>query len=76
MGNEKPWIITANGMLQTRPESAVPNEMREPFSRPGEATLEESQRLIRAFWRIRDPNRRAWLLDQVERMATLKSTMS
>ena len=38
-------------------------------------TAEEGLRLLMAFIRIHDPGRRAWLLDQVERLADLKSTM-
>ena len=38
-------------------------------------TAEEGLRLLMAFIRIHDPGRRAWLLEQVERFADLKSTM-
>jgi hypothetical protein len=38
-------------------------------------TAEEGLRLLMAFIRIHDPGRRAWLLEQVERLADLKSTM-
>ena len=36
---------------------------------------EEGLRLIRAFLRIRDPQRRTWLVRQSEQIADLKSTM-
>lgn len=36
---------------------------------------EEGLRLIRAFLRIRDPQRRTWLVRQSEHIANLKSTM-
>ena len=38
-------------------------------------TAEEGLRLLMAFIRIHDPGRRAWLLEQVERLADLKSKM-
>jgi hypothetical protein len=38
-------------------------------------TAEEGLRLLMAFIHIYDPGRRAWLIDQVERLADLKSTM-
>ena len=38
-------------------------------------TAEEGLRLLMAFIRIDDPGRRAWLLEQVERLADLKSKM-
>ena len=40
-----------------------------------ETLPEEGLRLIRAFLRIRDPERRSWLVRQSERLADLKSTM-
>jgi hypothetical protein len=36
---------------------------------------EEGLRLIRAFLRIRDPQRRTWLVRQSEQIADLNSTM-
>jgi hypothetical protein len=36
---------------------------------------EEGLRLLRAFMRIRDPQRRTWLVRQSEQIADLKSTM-
>jgi hypothetical protein len=36
---------------------------------------EEGLRLLRAFMRIRDPQRRTWLVRQSEQIANLKSTM-
>jgi len=36
---------------------------------------EEGLRLIRAFLRIQDPQRRTWLVRQSEQIANLKSTM-
>jgi hypothetical protein len=36
---------------------------------------EEGLRLLRAFLRIRDPQRRTWLVQQSEQIANLKSTM-
>jgi hypothetical protein len=38
-------------------------------------TAEEGLRLLMAFIHIYDPGRRAWLIDQVERLSELKSTM-
>ena len=40
-----------------------------------ESAPEEGLRLLRAFLRIRDPQRRTWLVRQSERIAALKSTM-
>lgn len=40
-----------------------------------EALPEEGLRLLRAFLRIRDPERRTWLVQQSEQIANLKSTM-
>ena len=40
-----------------------------------ETLPEEGLRLLRAFLRIRDPQRRTWLVRQSEQIANLKSTM-
>ena len=40
-----------------------------------EPTPQEGHRLMKAFLQIRDPKRRAWLVEQAERIATLKSFM-
>jgi len=40
-----------------------------------EALPEEGLRLLRAFLRIRDPQRRTWLIQQSEQIANLKSPM-
>ncbi len=40
-----------------------------------EALPEEGLRLMRAFLRIQDPQRRTWLVRQSEQIANLKSTM-
>jgi hypothetical protein len=40
-----------------------------------ETLPEEGLRLLRAFMRIRDPQRRTWLVRQSEHIANLKSTM-
>jgi hypothetical protein len=61
--NSKIVSITDFGHLQSKAAAAP------------EALPEEGLRLLRAFLRIRDPQRRTWLVQQSEQIANLKSTM-
>jgi|1185.fasta_scaffold14683_3 hypothetical protein len=72
MANEKFKVVTTNGI---RGFSHGSGNAGTGVQEPDEPSVEESRRLVQAFSRIRDPNRRAWLLEQVERIATLKSRM-
>jgi hypothetical protein len=71
MANGKLKVLS--GATRLQPEAG-------PAIEPGVArdkgpTAEEGLRLLMAFIHIYDPGRRAWLIDQVERLADLKSTM-
>ena len=71
MANDKFRVVSSNGVPGFQHGAG---KVSTDVERPSGATIEESHRLVQAFWRIRDPNRRAWLLEQVERIADLKST--
>jgi hypothetical protein len=71
MANNKLKIVRATTRLQPEVAPAV-----EPGAGPDKGpTAEEGLRLLMAFIHIYDPGRRAWLIEQVERLSELKSTM-
>jgi hypothetical protein len=71
MANNKLKILRSTTRLQPKAGPAL-----EPGAARDEGpTAEEGLRLLMAFIHIYDPGRRAWLIDQVERLADLKSTM-
>jgi hypothetical protein len=73
MANNKLKILPLHSAAGLQPEAGGvldPGCIRD--SGPG---ADEGLRLIRAFARIGDPGRRAWLLEQVERLAEPKSSM-
>ena len=73
MANNKLKILPVHQASGLQPE--VGSALDPGFVRDGGPSADEGLRLIRAFARIGDPGRRAWLLDQVERLAELRSTM-
>ena len=58
MANGKFRIVTSNGRPAIQPAAG-----EAPDGAVEGATIEESHRLIEAFRRIRDPRRRAWLVE-------------
>ena len=73
MANSKLKSLPLKSAVRLQPEVA-------PRIQPGVLhdqgpTAEEGLRLLMAFIRIHDQGRRFWLLEQVERLADLKSTM-
>ena len=73
MANNKLKILPSQHAAALQPEAG--SALGPDCARDGGPAADEGLRLIRAFARIGDPGRRAWLLDQVERLAELKSTM-
>ena len=71
MANNKLKIVSATTRLQPEVAPAV----EQGAGRDKGPTAEEGLRLLMAFIHIYDPGRRAWLIDQVERLSELKSTM-
>jgi hypothetical protein len=73
MANNKLKILPLHSAAGLQPEAG--SALDPGYVRDSGPSADEGLRLIRAFSRIGDPRRRAWLLDQVERLAELKSTM-
>ena len=73
MANNKLKIVSAKSAVRLQPEVVPPMDLG--GARDAGPTAEEGLRLLMAFIRIHDPGRRAWLIEQVERLADLKSTM-
>jgi hypothetical protein len=75
MANDKLRIATRNEALGPKPAARKPQKTSSSRDTLPDPTPDEGRRLMAAFLRIRDPNRRAWLAEQVERIADLKSEM-
>jgi hypothetical protein len=73
MANNKLKILPLHRAAGLQPEAG--SALGRGCVRDSGPSADEGLRLIRAFSRIGDPGRRAWLLEQVERLAKLKSTM-
>jgi hypothetical protein len=73
MANSKLKTAPVGGDIRLQPEES--GALAPGCARDAGPTAEEGLRLLMAFIRIHDPGRRAWLLEQVERLAELKSRM-
>lgn len=73
MANSKLKTLVPKNVVRLQPEAG--GDLGLGCAPDNGPTAEEGLRLLMAFIRIHDPGRRAWLLEQVERFADLKSTM-
>ena len=73
MANSKLKILSPSDATLLQPQDGI--DVGPGCALDNGPTAEEGLRLLMAFIRIHDPGRRAWLVEQVERFADLRSTM-
>jgi len=69
MANDKLWLASADGTQRPQPAERGSSEPDCAGADLAEPASVEGLRLMRAFFRISDPSRRARLVEEAERMS-------